>query len=181
MRALPKEVEFHLKKGQRLTAESGIVALARPVTGRAVKYRYLASPPRTLTLLPLSFCPLSLPCQQCNGCSRYFCQQCISFGHSGGGGGGGESGARGEGSVEGMFGTALYGKKSPQFCRRCTVFSYRVMERRHLNELSVQELKGYQVWRKLSHLTFSNDDLRTRDTLGLIVLSLVERLSLSQR
>ena len=36
-------------------------------------------------------------------------------------------------------------RKSPQMCRRCTIFNFPVMERRHLNELSVQELKYYQV------------------------------------
>ena len=88
-----------------------------------------------------------LSCQQCNGCSRYFCQQCISLGHGGGGGDGGARGAGGWGerSGEGVFGAAVHGKKSPQLCRRCTVFSYHVVERRHLNELSIQELKGYQV------------------------------------
>ena len=89
--------------------------------------------------------PSLLSCQQCNGCSRYFCQQCISLSHSGGGGGG-DGGARGAGGWgEGVFGAAVHGKKSPQLCRRCIVFGYHVMERRHLNELSIQELKGYKV------------------------------------
>ena len=55
-------------------------------------------------------------------------------------------------------------RKSPQMCRRCTVFSYPVMERVHLDELSVRELKEYQV---MQNLVYTNFSLLTHLTLLL--------------
>ena len=95
-------------------------------------------------LSPSSFLGAHPLAQLCSGCSRYFCQQCIS-GHSAGVRVGERGGVRvGGGSVVGTA-AVLHGRKSPQLCRRCTVFGYTVMERGHLAELSLQELRGYQV------------------------------------